>query len=36
VWPNITRKGTPPDDADEWKGKPGKAELLSLDPGDPA
>ena len=24
-WPNITRKGTPPDDADDWKDKPGKA-----------
>jgi hypothetical protein len=24
-WPNITRKGEPPPDADEWKDKPGKA-----------
>jgi ferredoxin len=36
AWPNITRKGTPPDDADDWKDKPGKAALLSLDPGEPA
>jgi ferredoxin len=33
-WPNITRKGTPPDDAEEWKDKPGKAELFSADPGE--
>ena len=32
-WPNITRKGTPPADADEWKGKPNKTELLSPSPG---
>jgi ferredoxin len=24
LWPNITRKGTPPPDAEEWKGVPGK------------
>ena len=35
AWPNITRKGTPPDDADDWKDKPGKASLLSPKPGTP-
>jgi ferredoxin len=25
-WPNITRKGEPPADADEWKGVPDKFE----------
>ena len=34
-WPNITRKGEPPADADEWKDKPGKAELFSAEPGKP-
>jgi ferredoxin len=34
-WPNITRKGTPPADADEWKDKPGKEALLSAEPGTP-
>jgi ferredoxin len=34
-WPNITRKGTPPADADEWKDKPGKGELFSEAPGTP-
>jgi len=34
-WPNITRKGTPPVDADAWKDKPGKAELFSSEPGQP-
>ena len=24
TWPNISRIGTPPEDADEWKGKPDK------------
>ena len=33
IWPNITRKGEPPPDADEWKDKPGKAELFSPEPG---
>ena len=28
LWPNITRKGEPPADADEWKDKPDKAKLL--------
>jgi ferredoxin len=33
-WPNITRKGEPPTDADEWKDKPGKFEAeFSADPG---
>ncbi|WP_029002571.1 ferredoxin FdxA [Azorhizobium doebereinerae] len=31
-WPNITEKGTPPDDADDWKGKDGKLALLSPAP----
>jgi ferredoxin len=31
-WPNITRKGEPLPDADEWKGKTGKAALLSEAP----
>ncbi|ABI61212.1 Ferredoxin [Granulibacter bethesdensis] len=35
VWPNITRKGEPPADAEEWKDKPGKAELFSTEPGEP-
>ena len=33
TWPNITRKGTPPADADEWKDKPGKADHFSANPG---
>ena len=33
VWPNITRKGDAPADADEWNGKSGKTELLSEAPG---
>ncbi|MDQ0469848.1 ferredoxin FdxA [Labrys wisconsinensis] len=33
VWPNITRKGTPPADADAWKGVPGKLAYLSQGPG---
>ena len=35
LWPNITRKGEPPADADEWKDKPDKAELFSPEPGKP-
>jgi ferredoxin len=31
-WPNITRKGTAPTDAEEWKGKPDKIKLLSPNP----
>jgi ferredoxin len=33
IWPNITKKGEAPADADEWKNKPGKAELFSPEPG---
>lgn len=32
-WPNITRKGDALPDADEWKDKPGKRDLLSDKPG---
>ena len=32
-WPNITRKGTPPADTDEWSGKPDKEKYLSEKPG---
>jgi len=35
LWPNITRKGEAPADADEWKDKPGKADLFSPEPGKP-
>jgi len=31
-WPNITRKGESPADADAWKGKSDKAALLSANP----
>jgi ferredoxin len=31
-WPNITRKGEAPADADSWKDKPGKADLFSPEP----
>ena len=34
-WPNITRKGEAPADADEWKDKPSKAELFDPAPGEP-
>ncbi|WP_158805572.1 MULTISPECIES: ferredoxin FdxA [unclassified Acidisoma] len=34
-WPNITRKGTPPADGEDWKGKPGKEALFSPEPGTP-
>lgn len=33
VWPRITQKGRRPDDADDWKDRPGKAALLSPNPG---
>ena len=34
-WPNITRKGNPPDDADEWNGKNNKfEEHFSEKPGE--
>jgi ferredoxin len=32
-WPNITRMGVPPADAEEWKDKPNKKALLSPNPG---
>ncbi|GBQ71751.1 ferredoxin [Ameyamaea chiangmaiensis NBRC 103196] len=32
LWPNITRKGTAPADAEDWKDKPNKRELLSSEP----
>ena len=32
-WPNITRKGDVPADADEWKDKEGKEDQLSENPG---
>ena len=31
-WPNMSRKGTPPADADQWNGVAGKATALSPDP----
>ena len=34
-WPNITRKGEAPADAEEWNGKPDKKALLSSAPGKP-
>lgn len=33
IWPNITRKGDPLPDGEEWDGKPNKAEMLSENPG---
>jgi ferredoxin len=34
TWPNITRKGEPPADADEWKGVPDKYEkFFTAEPG---
>ncbi len=35
-WPNITRKGEPPADADEWKDKPDKFKLFSAEAGRPS
>ncbi|OYX82577.1 MAG: ferredoxin [Rhizobiales bacterium 17-65-6] len=32
LWPNITEKGEPPADADDWRGKAGKLDLLSPAP----
>jgi ferredoxin len=32
-WPNITTKGTSPDDAEDWKGKDGKRSELSENAG---
>ena len=35
VWPNIVEKGTPPEDPEEWNGKPNKlAEHFSAKPGE--
>ena len=34
-WPNITRKGEAPADADEWKDKPDTKALFSAAPGKP-
>jgi len=31
-WPNIVVKGTPPAEAEKWKDRPGKRELLSDKP----
>jgi ferredoxin len=31
-WPNITRKGAPPADADEWRDKKDKAKYFSPNP----
>lgn len=33
TWPNITTKGTSPDDAEDWQGKDGKRAELSENPG---
>jgi len=33
-WPNVTKKIGVPDDADEWKGKVGKAALFDPAPGE--
>jgi ferredoxin len=32
IWPNLSRKGVPPPDADAWNGKPNKREALSRRP----
>ncbi len=32
-WPNITRMGTPPADADAWRGVPDKMQHFSPKPG---
>ena len=32
-WPNITRKGESPADADDWREKPDKLQHLSPNPG---
>ena len=33
VWPNITVKRDPPEDAKEWEGKPEKIKQFSPNPG---
>jgi ferredoxin len=35
TWPNITRKGEAPADADDWKDVKDKAKLFSPEPGKP-
>jgi len=32
-WPSITKSKSALADADDWKGKPGKKDLLSMNPG---
>ena len=32
-WPNITTKGESPEDAEDWKDKPGKKSEFSANPG---
>ncbi|MCX5615581.1 ferredoxin family protein [Bombella sp. TMW 2.2559] len=32
IWPNMSQKGTPPADSEEWNGKEGKREMLSEEP----
>ncbi len=34
IWPNINQSKEAPADAEEWKNKPGKEELLSEKPGE--
>ncbi|CCG07231.1 ferredoxin FdxA [Pararhodospirillum photometricum] len=34
LWPNISRKGTVPEEASLWNGKPDKARLFSEKPGE--
>ena len=34
LWPNITVKIDPPEDAEEWDGKEGKIEVFSEKPGE--
>ncbi|WP_169566007.1 ferredoxin FdxA [Sneathiella limimaris] len=33
-WPNITQKGNPPEDAEDWNGKEGKLSEFSSNPGE--
>jgi ferredoxin len=33
-WPNICRKGTPPEDADDWVNVPDKMKYFSEKPGE--
>lgn len=33
AWPNISRKGDAPADAEDWNGKPGKMKYFSEKPG---